>query len=215
MTRRRRSVLGREGLDFVSKARDLTLPDVERLLLSPWHEERMLAVVILVHRFSRPDAAARRAIFALYLRRRRRINNWDLVDVSAEHILGPSLTNPRVRALQRSSNVWDRRMAVLATGHQIRAGRYAPTLAVAGALLTDRHDLIHKAVGWMLREVGKRDLSAETRFLDRHAARMPRTMLRYATERFPERLKRRYLLKTAGKWRGRVPVGAQLGILPA
>ena len=174
----------------------LSLADCARLLASAWHEERMLALLILVRQFSRGDAETRRRIFRLYLANRRHINNWDLVDISAPSILGPFLAEragARVRRLARSKNVWDRRMAALATFHEIRDGRYAASLGVAEALLRDGHDLIHKAVGWMLREVGNRNLDAERRFLDRHAARMPRTMLRYAVERFPPALRRRYM----------------------
>jgi len=176
----------------------LSLADSSRLLASPWHEERMLALLILVRQFSRGDAGTRQHIFRLYLANRRHINNWDLVDVSAGFILGPFLVersgaSARVRRLARSRNVWDRRMAVLATSHEIREGRYAATLDVAEALLSDDHDLIHKAVGWMLREVGNRNFDAERQFLDRHAARMPRTMLRYAVERFPPVLRQRYM----------------------
>jgi 3-methyladenine DNA glycosylase AlkD len=119
-------------------------------------------------------------------------------------MLGPFLSAPagaRVRRLAQSRNVWDRRMAVLATSYEIREGRYRPTFDLAAALIDDDHDLIHKAVGWMLREIGKRDLAAECRFLDQHAARMPRTMLRYAVERFPPALRGRYMRR--GKPRSR------------
>jgi len=182
----------------------LPLAGIVRLLESPWHEERTVAVLVLVRRFARADRTIRRQIFELYLRHRRFVNNWDLVDLSAGPILGPYLTSPsgaRVRRLARSRNVWDRRMAVLATSYEIREGRYDATLDVAAGLLSDDHDLIHKAVGWMLREVGKRDRPRACRFLDRHGARMPRTMLRYAVERFPPALRRRYMRR--GKPRGR------------
>lgn len=185
--------LAREG-------QHLRAVDVSRLLDSVWHEERMLGVVILVRQFARADDQHRARICALYLRKRRGINNWDLVDVSAGQILGPYLQTPRgarIRALGRSRNVWDRRMAIIATAHEIRHGRYAATFDAVEGLMHDRHDLIHKACGWMLREVGKRDGVAARRFLDRHAATMPRTMLRYAIERFPEAERRRYRSRRA------------------
>jgi 3-methyladenine DNA glycosylase AlkD len=162
----------------------------------------MVGVILLVNRFVRGTPAERQTIFDLYLRRRNRINNWDLVDLSAGQILGPYLGTPRgarIQRLLRSSSVWDRRMAIIATSWAIREGRYAPTFDAVEASLTDRHDLIHKACGWMLREVGKRDLQAEKRFLDRHAAVMPRTMLRYAVERMSDRERRHYMGRKAAR----------------
>jgi 3-methyladenine DNA glycosylase AlkD len=166
------------------------------LLRSEWHEARLLALCILAERHGQGDAAARDRIFRLYLRERRWINNWDLVDASAPQIAGPHLRrgNRGLRErLARSPRLWDRRIAVVATHHDIRLGEFGATLALARRLLRDEEDLMHKAVGWMLREVGKRDRRVLERFLRRHAHRMPRTMLRYAIERFPERERRRYL----------------------
>lgn len=176
--------------------RELPLPEVRRLLASEWHEARLLALLILVVLYQRGDAAQRECIFRFYLRNTARINNWDLVDSSASYICGPHLTTTEramLRALARSSNVWERRIAVLATFHAVGHGDFGPGLRVARMLLDDPHDLIHKAVGWMLREIGKRDQDVEERFLRAHSHRMPRTMLRYAIERFPEPLRRRYL----------------------
>jgi 3-methyladenine DNA glycosylase AlkD len=167
------------------------------LLESPWHEERLLAVLILVRQYARADRAARDAIYQRYVTHRSRINNWDLVDSSAPQIVGAHLERRGrgfLRELARSPSLWDRRIAVLATLRFIKAGEFHDTLAIARMLLTDREDLIHKAVGWMLREVGKRDRDVLERFLRAHAARMPRTALRYAIERFPPALRRRYLL---------------------
>jgi 3-methyladenine DNA glycosylase AlkD len=181
---------------LVREYQGLSLPDVAALLKSPWHEARLLALLILVRQYARGDAARRDAIFRLYMRSTIRINNWDLVDCSAEHIVGAHLDDGRWTALARlarSKVLWERRIAIIATFQYIKRGRFAPTLRVARLLLDDPHDLIHKAVGWMLREVGKRDRAVEEEFLSRHAARMPRTMLRYAIERFPPRLRRRYL----------------------
>jgi 3-methyladenine DNA glycosylase AlkD len=177
---------------------DLSLREVTRLLQSPWHEERLLALLLLVRQYRRGDTARRASIYRCYLRHRARINNWDLVDVSAEHIVGAHLRQMDRRVLRQlaaSRVVWDRRIAILSTFHYIKAGEYQETLALARLLINDTHDLMHKAVGWMLREVGKRNLRVEERFLDTYAARMPRTMLRYAIERFPERTRRRYLAR--------------------
>jgi len=173
----------------------LPLAEADALLASPWHEARLLALHVLVRQYQRADTATRTAIHALYLARTDRINNWDLVDVSAAHIVGPHAGGrlARLRRLARSPQLWERRIAMVSTLYGIRRGQYAEALAVAGWLVHDEQDLIHKAVGWMLREVGKRDQSAEERFLKAHAAHMPRTMLRYAIERFPEPLRQRYL----------------------
>ncbi len=176
--------------------RDASLADCERLLQSPIHEHRFVALAILVERFRRADAAEREAIADLYLARRDRVNNWDLVDASAEHLLPErAAAEPELLdGLAASPSVWDRRIAMLTTFAYIKTGEAGPTLRLAERLLHDEHDLIHKAVGWMLREVGKRvDGDLLRGFLDRHAAEMPRTMLRYAVERLPDHERRRYL----------------------
>jgi len=181
---------------LVRDFKDLALSDVDALLQSPWYEERALALLILVHQYPRADAARRESIYRLYLRRTARINNWDLVDCSAEHIVGAHLHDGNREALgrlARSQSVWERRIAIMSTFHDVKRGEFAETLRIARLLLDDSHDLIHKAVGWMLREVGKRDRRAKEAFLRTHAAQMPRTMLRYAIERFPQGLRRRYL----------------------
>jgi 3-methyladenine DNA glycosylase AlkD len=167
-----------------------------RLLDSRWHEERLLALLILVRQYSRADAARRETIYRLYMKRTARINNWDLVDCSAEHIVGAHLRDgrrARLLRLARSKDLWERRIAMLATFHYIKRGEFEDTLRIARILRDDPHDLIHKAVGWMLREVGRRRRDVEEAFLQQHATRMPRTMLRYAIEHFPERLRQRYL----------------------
>jgi 3-methyladenine DNA glycosylase AlkD len=193
--------LRRLAADYV----DLPMRETTRLLESPWHEERLLALLILVRQYARGDAARRASIYRCYLRHRTRINNWDLVDASAEHIVGAHLRQADRRVLRQlaaSPSVWDRRIAMLSTFHYIKAGEYDETLAIARLLLHDPHDLIHKAVGWMLREVGKRNRPLEEQFLRTYAARMPRTMLRYAIERFPKTVRRRYLTVSRGS---RVP----------
>ena len=177
----------------------LPLEQAERLLHSAYHEDRLLALLILVRKFAKADEAGQAAIYALYLRSTRYINNWDLVDVSAEHIVGAYLSNKSQEPLDhlaRSRTIWERRIAILATFHFIRRGNFDATLRIAGILLTDKEDLIHKAVGWMLREVGKRDIQKEEAFLGAHYRQMPRTMLRYAIERFPEEKRRSYLKGT-------------------
>ena len=172
----------------------LELEEIAELLASPMHEERLTALIILANRFRRAAPAERRRIYAFYMRQRRRVNNWDLVDLSAPYIVGPSASAGRLARLARSPNVWDRRIAMVATFDATRKGDPAPALRIAEMLLHDEHDLIHKAAGWMLREVGKRCGAAELKgFLDRHAATMPRTMLRYAIEWLPEPERRKYL----------------------
>lgn len=171
-------------------------PEAGRLLRSPFHEDRLLALLLLVRLYARGDGAAREKIYRLYLKNTRFINNWDLVDSSAEHIVGAHLRGrargPLLR-LAKSADLWERRIAVLATFHFIKRGEFGATLDIARVLLSDPEDLIHKATGWMLREVGRRDPEAEEGFLKEHRGRMPRTMLRYAIEKFPEEKRRRYL----------------------
>lgn len=179
-----------------AKHQSLSMADLNALLASPWHEERLLALLILVRQYEQGTAAQRDAIYHLYRRNTPRINNWDLVDCSAGNIVGAYLAGRDRRVLDRlarSPLVWERRIAVMSTFFYIRRGELEPTLRIAALLLNDEHDLIHKAAGWMLREVGKQDRAVLQHFLDVHADRMPRTMLRYAIERFPERLRRRYL----------------------
>jgi 3-methyladenine DNA glycosylase AlkD len=182
----------------------LSLKDLSSLLKSRWHEERLLALLILVRQYERGAPAARNAIHKLYLGHTKYINNWDLVDSSASAIVGAHLDEgdrALLHKLAQSRSVWERRIAILASFHYIKKGEYEDTLTITELLLRDEHDLIHKAVGWMLREIGKRDQAVEERFLKTHAARMPRTMLRYAIERFPEPLRRRYLNARGGRLR--------------
>jgi 3-methyladenine DNA glycosylase AlkD len=181
----------------VSKAgRALPLDIVITLLRSRWHEERLLALFILVERYRRGGEADRDSIFRAFLANTSRINNWDLVDQSAGRIVGAHTDPGEIGVLERlagSDNLWERRIAMMATSHYIGQGVFGPTFRVASLLLTDPEDLIHKAVGWMLREVGKRDRAAEEAFLKGRYGKMPRTMLRYAIEKFPERRRRQYL----------------------
>ena len=174
----------------------LELSDIEKLLASPEHEFRLTALIILVEKYDRGSLEEKKAIYELYLRNTQRINNWDLVDTSARDIVGAYLENRSIApilTLARSRSLWERRIAIIATFHFIRRDSYEPTFKIAEILLGDSEDLIHKAVGWMLRELGKRSQKDEEVFLKKHAARMPRTMLRYAIERFPEKLRKQYL----------------------
>ncbi len=167
------------------------------LLRSAWHEERLLALLLLVALFERSDERGREQIYSRYVRAiRGGVNNWDLVDTSAPAIVGGFLeqrSRKPLYALARSADLWERRVAMLATFRFIRRGDFADALAIAELLLDDAQDLIHKAVGWMLREIGNRDARAAARFLDRHCQRMPRTMLRYAIEKLPPATRRAYL----------------------
>jgi 3-methyladenine DNA glycosylase AlkD len=174
----------------------LPLPETVSLLRSEIHEARLLALLMLVSAYGRANAAEQEEIFRLYLENTRFINNWDLVDSSAPYIVGPHLSGrsrEALRALAESSLLWERRIAVLATFCYIKEGDFSESLHIAGALLRDPEDLIHKAIGWMLREIGRKDQAAEEGFLKKHYRDMPRTMLRYAIERFPEDLRRQYL----------------------
>ncbi len=176
------------------------LRTISKLLESRYHEERLFALLLLMQFYQHATEADQTAAYDLYLASTQHINNWDLVDISAPHIMGRHLADkPRniLKTLARSSMLWERRIAIIATLHFIRQHDFDDTLRIAEILLHDEHDLMHKAVGWMLREVGKRDLAAEEGFLLRHYRAMPRTMLRYAIERFPEQNRLQYLRGTA------------------
>jgi 3-methyladenine DNA glycosylase AlkD len=175
-----------------------SLPVIESLplLRSPVHEERLFAILLLVRIFSKADEPGRKRVYETYLENTASINNWDLVDVSAPHIVGAFLFDKNRRPLHNlagSSDLWERRISILATAYFIRQNDFGETLKISKLLLSDREDLLHKAVGWMLREVGKRNLTEEEAFLKKHYREMPRTMLRYAIEKFPEPKRRNYL----------------------
>jgi 3-methyladenine DNA glycosylase AlkD len=178
------------------ECRGAPLEAIETLLHSRIHEERTLALLMLVDAFKVGDAALRSRIYRFYLANTKHINNWDLVDCSAAQIVGGWLRGRRtapLTRLARSTSLWERRIAMIATFDGIRRGEFAETFRIADLLLHDEHDLIHKAVGWLLREVGKRDGAALRAFLATRYSTMPRTMLRYAIERFPEAERRKYL----------------------
>lgn len=178
---------------------NLSLDELRLLLRSPEHEFRMCALLILVAQYKKGTPEERKKIYTLYLQNTEWINNWDLVDTSAEHIVGPWLDESKEKmkvltTLAKSRNIWERRIAMLSTFHYIKKGKSEEALAISKLLLQDEHDLIQKAVGWMLREIGKRcSLQEEENFLQKHYPKMPRTMLRYAIEHFPEIKRKAYL----------------------
>jgi len=181
---------------LAGECKDLPVSECKILLGSPVHEERLLAILIMVRIFNKGENAVKKKIYELYLKSTRFINNWDLVDVSAEHIVGAYLMDKSRRPLYHlagSQNLWERRIAIMATFRFIKAHEFSDALKLSKILLEDQHDLIHKATGWMLREIGKRDLKVEESFLKINYKKMPRTMLRYAIEKFPETKRQRYL----------------------
>ena len=166
------------------------------LLQSAFHDERAIALFILVQAFAKGDPAKQKQIYDLYLQQTKFINSWDLVDGSAAQIVGAFLMDKSRKplyTLAKSQNLWERRIAIIATFHFIRRNEFADTLKISKLLIADKEDLIHKAVGWMLREVGKRNLDVEETFLIEHYEKMLRTMLRYAIEKFPEDRRQMYL----------------------
>ncbi|MBN1309313.1 MAG: DNA alkylation repair protein [Chitinispirillaceae bacterium] len=170
--------------------------EIIALLHSPFHEDRLLALLLLVRQYRDGDERRRSAVYRQYLANTGRINNWDLVDLTAEHIVGAHLYCRSRKPLERlaaSPLLWDRRIALLATFHFIKRNDFSDTLRLVRFLLNDKEDLMHKAMGWMLREIGKRDSNIEEQFLRDHLASLPRTALRYAIERFPEKKRLAYL----------------------
>ncbi|HLD38537.1 MAG TPA: DNA alkylation repair protein, partial [Candidatus Nanoarchaeia archaeon] len=228
---------------IANKYKDLDFAGIEELLHSGIHEERLIALLILVRKFLEGSDPLKKKIYEFYLSNTKYINNWDLVDLSAPKIIGeylfarqprvsddarlrflkkqslnsaslskirhPSEQKPNFNSsesglprmsnallnLAKSESIWERRIAVLATFQFIKNNQFDNSLEIAKMLLGDKHDLVHKAVGWMLREMGKRDLEIEIEFLNKHSQEMPRTMLRYAIEKFPENLRLIFLKK--------------------
>jgi len=181
---------------LVREFKRMTPEEGVKLVRSKWHEERLAGLLLWVQSFEKGDEAARAQVFRLYLDNLKHINNWDLVDLSAPQIVGGSLTaanDPLLFKLAHSPVLWERRVAVLATFILIRQGKFPPSLDLCRLLMQDPEDLMHKACGWMLREIGKRDQSCLTAFLKKHAPKMPRTMLRYAIEHYPEPERQRFL----------------------
>ncbi len=181
----------------VKQFRDLSLEDVEMLLKSPIHEARLGGLLVLVSQYQKADAAVRKRIAKFYLDHLDSVNNWDLVDSSAHQILGPHIEatgdTQILDRLAKTKHLWRERVAIVTTYHFIRLGQFEHTIRIAEILLHHDHDLIHKAVGWMLREMGKRDRKTLEKFLKKHSKTMPRTALRYAIEKFDEPTRKRYL----------------------
>lgn len=183
------------------KYSDLSLAEIKELLNSKIHEKRLVALLILIKKYKLADENSKKRLVDFYLKNTKHINNWDLVDLSCHYILGDYLLyKPRqvLYKLAKSKNLWERRIAIISTFVFIRNNEYGDTLKISEILLNDEHDLIHKAVGWMLREVGKMDKAVLEKFLQKHYKNMPRTMLRYAIEKFSQE-ERKFYLKTGGK----------------
>lgn len=182
---------------IAQKYASLDLEHILGLLKSEYHEERLVGWLILVQQYEKGNSADKKKIFELYLNNLPLLNNWDFVDLTAPKIVGNYLLsyedNGLLQKLARSDNLWERRVAIVSTYALIKTGRFKETLNIAEMLLKDTHDLIHKAVGWMLREVGKKDKRTLERFLKKNYAHMPRTALRYSIERFPEKERKNYL----------------------
>ena len=187
-----------ETRSVAKKFNELNLIDLKKLLSSKIHEERLCALLILVDIFKQSDSKNKKIIVDFYLKNIRKVNNWDLVDLSADKILGNYLIDKDKSVLYKlvkSQNIWERRISVISTFAFIKNNKFDDTIKISEILLNDKHDLIQKAVGWMLREMGKRDEKVLIKFLDKHYRTMPRTMLRYVVERLDEKKKEGYMVK--------------------
>lgn len=175
----------------------VNLKQINILIKNPYHEIRLAAIIMLVLKYKKAEPKEKEKIFKLYLKNVNYINNWDLVDVSAQYIVGPFVfgSSKKLWELAKTDHLWSQRISVLSTFYFIRQGSYQATLDLSKHFLSHKHDLIHKATGWMLREIGKRDISALCAFLDEHHKVMPRTMLRYSIEKLPQDKKKFYMLR--------------------
>ena len=190
-----------ETRKIAKKYVELSFSDIVELLKSKIHEERLIALLLLIEKYKKSDNIEKERIINFYLSNTKYVNNWDLVDLSAHQLLGSFIENKDKSVLvklAKSENLWERRIAIIATYHFIKSEQYAETFKIAEILIEDKHDLIQKAVGWMLREVGKRSLYAEEDFLKQHYKKMPRTMLRYSIERFDAEKRYNYLKSEDG-----------------
>ena len=184
---------------IAKKYPNLSMNDLQELLNSKIHEERLISLMILSQKYKKANNKEKKEFFDFYLENTHNINNWDLIDLSSRDIVGDFLIDKDKKILYKlakSKSTWEKRIAIIATNAFIRIGKFKETFKIAEILLNDSHDLIHKAVGWMLREVGNRDQKAEEEFLKKHYQKMPRTMLRYAIEKFAEKKRKFYLAKT-------------------
>ena len=191
-------ILVPEQRKVAKKYIDLSLNDLQELLKSKIHEHRFTALVILISKYRKAEKSGKEEIFSFYLKNTENINNWDLVDLSAPRIIGEYLVDKDrsiLYKLAKSKSLWERRIAILSTFKFIDNNDFEDALNISELLLHDEHDLIHKAVGWALREIGKRDQKIEERFLNKHSMQMPRTMLRYAIEKFDEKKRKFYLTR--------------------
>ena len=180
------------------KYTDLKLSEVKKILYSKIHEERLCALLVLVDKFEKVNSLEKGKVFEFYIKNAKQANNWDLVDLSAPKIVGEYLLDKPKDILYKfaeSKNLWEKRISIISTFTFIKNHKYEDNFKIAEILMGDKHDLIHKAVGWMLREVGKRSLKDEEKFLKKYRGKMPRTMLRYAIEKFPEEERLKYLNK--------------------
>ena len=180
------------------KFNELNLKDLKKLLSSKIHEERLCALLILVEQYKKSDSKNKKVIVDFYLQNTQKVNNWDLVDLSADKILGNYLIDKDKSVLYelvKSQNLWERRISIVSTFAFIRNNKFDDTIKISEILLNDKHDLIQKAVGWMLREIGKRDKNVLIKFLNKNYKKMPRTMLRYAIERLDKKRKESYMKK--------------------
>ena len=180
------------------KFNELNLKDLKKLLSSKIHEERLCALLILVEQYKKSDSKNKKVIVDFYLQNTQKVNNWDLVDLSADNILGNYLIDKDKSVLYelvKSQNLWERRISIVSTFAFIRNNKFDDTIKISEILLNDKHDLIQKAVGWMLREIGKRDKNVLIKFLNKNYKKMPRTMLRYAIERLDKKRKESYMKK--------------------
>ena len=189
-----------EQRKIAKKFVNLSLDDLQELLNSKIHEYRFTALVILISKYRKAEEPGKQEIFAFYFKNTKNVNNWDLVDLSAPRIVGDYLLNKKrsvLYKLAKSNILWERRISILSTFAFIDTNDFEDALNISELLLHDEHDLIHKAVGWALREIGKRDQNVEEQFLAKHHLHMPRTMLRYAIEKFDEKKRKKYLTKNA------------------
>ncbi len=189
-------ITGPKQREIAKRYVDIKFNELNELLESRIHEHRQVALFILVEQYKKANNAAKKQIFDFYFRNTKGINNWDLVDLSAYKIVGDYLFDKDkliLYKLAKSDNLWERRISIVSTFHFIKNNKFEDTFRIAEILLNDKHDLLHKAVGWMLREVGKKNQAAEEKFLRKHCRKMPRTMLRYAIERFDEKKRAYYL----------------------
>lgn len=181
---------------IAKKFHQINLSEIKQLIASEFNETRLLALIILTHQYAKGDKQKNESIYDFYLENIAQVNNWNLVDASAHLIIGQHLfkrDKAILKTLAKSKNLWERRIAIVSTWYFIRNNLLQPTIEIAELLLNDTHDLMHKAVGWMLREVGKKEEKILVGFLHQHGNNMPRTALRYAIEKFPEEQRKKYL----------------------